>query len=48
MASALLPEGVKVLTIGELTRMIKEVLEESFTGLWITGEISNPQSQQRQ
>lgn len=35
------PEGVKVLTIGELTRAIKGALEEGFGRVWVTGEVSN-------
>jgi exodeoxyribonuclease VII large subunit len=35
------PEGVKVLTVGELTRTVKALLEEAFTGVWVSGEISN-------
>jgi exodeoxyribonuclease VII large subunit len=35
------PPGVKVLTIGELTRAIKGVLEETHANVWVEGEVSN-------
>src|SRR5437879_12091064 len=35
------PAGVKVLTIGELTRAVKGVLEQDFASFWATGEVSN-------
>jgi exodeoxyribonuclease VII large subunit len=35
------PPGVKVLTIGELTRTLKGLLEETYTNVWVEGEISN-------
>jgi exodeoxyribonuclease VII large subunit len=35
------PAGVKVLTIGELTRSIKGMLEEGYTSVWVEGEVSN-------
>jgi exodeoxyribonuclease VII large subunit len=47
MPSAYLPDDVKVLSIGELTRSIKGVLEEGFASVWVSGEVSNlarPQS----
>jgi exodeoxyribonuclease VII large subunit len=31
----------KVLTVSELNRMAKEVLEQSFPLFWVSGEISN-------
>ncbi len=34
------PVGRKVLTVAELTRDIKAVLESGFTGFWVEGEIS--------
>jgi exodeoxyribonuclease VII large subunit len=34
------PQG-KIYTVSELTREIKSSLEENFTGIWLTGEISN-------
>jgi exodeoxyribonuclease VII large subunit len=41
------PEGVKILSVTELTQAVKGVLEEGFPSVWVTGEISNlarPQS----
>jgi exodeoxyribonuclease VII large subunit len=35
------PVGVKVLTVGELTRAIKGVLEEAHSSVWVEGEVSN-------
>jgi exodeoxyribonuclease VII large subunit len=35
------PEGVKVLSVSELTRAIKGVLEDAFPSVWVAGEISN-------
>jgi exodeoxyribonuclease VII large subunit len=35
------PPGVKVLTIGELTRALKGVLEENYATVWVEGEVSN-------
>lgn len=35
------PPGVKVLTIGELTRALKGVLEETYATVWVEGEVSN-------
>ncbi len=35
------PEGVKVLSISELTQGVKLLLEEGFPQVWVTGEISN-------
>jgi exodeoxyribonuclease VII large subunit len=37
----LLPQGVKIKTVGELTREIKNALEESFPSVWVSGQISN-------
>src|SRR5262245_56159436 len=35
------PEGVKILTIGELTRTVKGLLEGNYPrGLWVSGEVS--------
>jgi exodeoxyribonuclease VII large subunit len=36
-----LPEGVKILSITELTQAVKGVLEEGFAQVWVAGEISN-------
>src|SRR5579883_1108179 len=35
------PPGVKVLSIGELTRTIKGLLEETHANVWVEGEVSN-------
>jgi exodeoxyribonuclease VII large subunit len=35
------PPGVKVLTVGELTRSIKGLLEEGYSSVWVEGEVSN-------
>lgn len=35
------PPGVKVLSIGELTRALKSMLEESHANVWVEGEVSN-------
>lgn len=35
------PPGVRVLSVGELTRSIKGVLEGDFSSVWVEGEISN-------
>jgi exodeoxyribonuclease VII large subunit len=35
------PPGVKVLTVGELTRAIKGLLEEGYSSVWVEGEVSN-------
>src|SRR5262249_39771127 len=39
--TAFVPEGVKILTIGELTREVKGLIEDGFSSVWVTGEISN-------
>src|SRR5207237_3589636 len=41
MGSLFPPTTAKVLTVGQLTRCIKEVLEEGFGAVWVEGEISN-------
>src|SRR5437588_8398121 len=41
MSSILVPEGVKILTIGELTRQVKGLIEDGFPSVWVTGEVSN-------
>jgi exodeoxyribonuclease VII large subunit len=41
MNSVFLPAGVKILTIGELTRAVKGVIEDGFPSVWVTGEVSN-------
>jgi exodeoxyribonuclease VII large subunit len=34
-------EEAKIWTVGELTRLIKDVLEQSFYPFWVVGEVSN-------
>ena len=41
MSSPFPPPGVKVLTVGELTRAIRQQLEETFVNVWVEGEVSN-------
>src|SRR4051812_23184587 len=41
MSATFPPEGVKILSIGELTRAVKGLLEEGFAQVWVAGEISN-------
>jgi exodeoxyribonuclease VII large subunit len=41
MLQPYIPEGVKVLSVGELTREVKGLMEEAFAGVWVSGEISN-------
>jgi exodeoxyribonuclease VII large subunit len=41
MNSLFLPEGVKILSIGELTRALKGVIEDGFPSVWVAGEVSN-------
>jgi exodeoxyribonuclease VII large subunit len=36
-----LPAGVRVKTVGELTRQVKTLLEEGFQSVWVSGQISN-------
>src|SRR5438105_4210379 len=35
------PQGVKILSISELTGAVKGMLEEGFSHVWVAGEISN-------
>ncbi len=35
------PPGVKVLSIGELTRALKGMIEETHAKVWVEGEVSN-------
>src|SRR5262249_36624586 len=35
------PPGVKILTVGELTRALKGMLEETHANVWVEGEVSN-------
>src|SRR6516225_8357725 len=39
--SLLAPEGVKVLTVAELTREVKALIEDGFPTVWVGGEVSN-------
>ena len=42
MTTALfLPPGVKILSVSELTRDVKTLLEEAFARVWVSGEVSN-------
>ena len=41
MSAPFPPDGVKVLSIGEVTRAIKGLLEEAFACVWVAGEVSN-------
>jgi exodeoxyribonuclease VII large subunit len=36
-----IPTKAKVLSVGELTRAVKGLLEEAFVSVWVSGEISN-------
>jgi exodeoxyribonuclease VII large subunit len=40
-----IPTGVKILSIGDLTRAIKGILEEGFPAVWVAGEISDCRKQ---
>jgi exodeoxyribonuclease VII large subunit len=35
------PEGVKVLSVSELTQEVKAILEDGFAAVWVAGEVSN-------
>jgi exodeoxyribonuclease VII large subunit len=35
------PPGVQVFSIGELTRAVKGMLEETYSNVWVEGEVSN-------
>ena len=35
------PSGISILTVGELTRDIKELLEQAHPDVWVEGEVSN-------
>src|SRR5438270_9580114 len=41
MVSPVVPEDVKILSIGELTRQVKGLIEDGFSSVWATGEVSN-------
>ncbi len=40
MNAPFVPAGVKVLSVGELTRQVKGVVEDTFASVWVVGEIS--------
>jgi len=35
------PEGVKILSVGELTRQVKGLLDDAFPSVWVAAELSN-------
>ncbi len=37
----MIPDGVKILGVGELTQAVKALLEEGFPSVWVAGEVSN-------
>jgi exodeoxyribonuclease VII large subunit len=41
MSFPTVPDGIKIISIGELTRTVKELLEQAFPLVWVAGEISN-------
>jgi exodeoxyribonuclease VII large subunit len=41
MTETLIPDGVKVLSVSELTQAVKGVLEDGFPSVWVAGEVSN-------
>jgi exodeoxyribonuclease VII large subunit len=41
MNAPLVPEGTHVLSVGELTRLVKEKVEGEFPNVWVSGEVSN-------
>jgi exodeoxyribonuclease VII large subunit len=41
MSALFPPPGVRVLSVGELTRAIKGTLEEALSPVWVEGEVSN-------
>jgi exodeoxyribonuclease VII large subunit len=40
-SAAELPTNVKVLSVGDLTRTLKSIIEEGFPSVWVSGEISD-------
>src|SRR5262249_6577713 len=38
---AFIPEGVKVLSVSELTAEVKGLLEDAYPAVWVAGEVSN-------
>jgi exodeoxyribonuclease VII large subunit len=41
MNAPLLPPAEQILTVGELTRQVKEAVEGGFPSVWVAGEVSN-------
>jgi exodeoxyribonuclease VII large subunit len=41
MTTAMIPDGVKVCTVSEVTRQVKALLEGEFASIWVAGEVSN-------
>lgn len=41
MSASFPPSGVRVLSVGDLTRSVKELLEEHHGDVWVEGEVSN-------
>jgi exodeoxyribonuclease VII large subunit len=41
MNPSAIPEGVKVLSIAEVTQEVKALIEDGFPSVWVTGEVSN-------
>src|SRR5947207_3207327 len=41
MTALSLPAGAKLLSVAELTRQVKGLLEEAFPTVWVAGEICN-------
>jgi exodeoxyribonuclease VII large subunit len=41
MNADMLPDGVKVLSVSELTQEVKGLLEDGFPSVWVAGEVSN-------
>jgi exodeoxyribonuclease VII large subunit len=40
MNAPMVPEGTRVLSVGELTRQVKELVEGNFLSVWVAGEVS--------
>src|ERR1700761_5407898 len=41
MAVPFPPPGVEELTVGELTRAVRDLLETAYSPIWVEGEVSN-------
>jgi exodeoxyribonuclease VII large subunit len=41
MNAPFVPPGVKVLSVAEVTRQVKDVVEGTFPSVWVAGEVSN-------